>query len=89
MESFLQNDELKLVIFGLVGIVILYIIIKILKWPIKLLLNGVFGLVLLYITNFIGQRFDFLLAINLTTVLISGILGIPGLIAMIIFKLFM
>ena len=65
MESFLQNDELKLVIFGLVGIVILYI------------------------TNFIGQRFDFSLAINLTTVLISGILGIPGLIAMIIFKLFM
>lgn len=85
----LQSANVELVIYGVIGIVILYIVLKIFKWPLKILLNGLFGVVLLYIVNGIGARFNFSIGINLVTALIAGILGVPGVAALIIFKLFM
>ena len=45
------------IIFGLIGIALLYLVIKLLKWPIKLLINGIIGVVLLYLTNYIGGSY--------------------------------
>lgn len=74
-------------IYGLIGIIILFVIIKLLKWPIKIILNGILGLILLYIVNIIGANLNliglnlnFSLPINPITSLIAGFLGIPGII---------
>lgn len=74
----------NLIIYGLIGLVLLFLIIKILKWPLKILINGVIGIVLLYITNYIGAYFNFSIAINWFTAIIAGFLGVPGVIFLII-----
>lgn len=76
-------------IYGLAGIVVLFLLIKLLKWPIKIILNGISGVVILYIVNLIGTSFNFSLTINPITALIAGFLGIPGVIVLIIIRLFL
>lgn len=76
-------------IYGIAGIVVLFLLIKLLKWPIKIILNGISGVVILYIVNLIGTSFNFSLTINPITALIAGFLGIPGVIVLIIIRLFL
>ena len=80
--------NIEMVIYALVGLALLYLIIKLLKWPIKLLINGIIGIVLLYVANFIGEYLNFYITINPITALIAGILGIPGVIFLVIFQMF-
>lgn len=87
--EFLQSIDKELLIYGLIGIVILFVIIKLLKLPLKIILNGIFGVIILYIVNLIGSNYGITIGINVVTALIAGILGIPGVIALIIFQLFM
>ena len=83
--------NLEYLISGVFGIVILYFIVKIIKLPlkliIKLLINGLTGLIMLSIVNFVGDSFGITVNINAFTSLIAGFLGIPGVIALIIFNL--
>jgi len=58
------------------------------KWALKLGLNMLSGLVLLFIFNFIGGFFDFTLGLNLVNALVAGVLGIPGVILLVLIKLF-
>ena len=78
--------------YFLIAIVGLYVIVRVFSWPIKLLfkliINAVLGVVLLVIVNLIGSYFQFSIGINAITALIAGFLGIPGVIFLIIFKLF-
>ena len=53
----LQSADSKLILYGIVAIIVLFIILKIFKWPLKIILNGIFGVVLLYIVNLVGARF--------------------------------
>lgn len=80
--------DINLIVYGLIGIFILALIIKFFKWPLKILLNGIFGVFLLYIVNFLGASFGIHIGINIVTALIAGILGIPGVAVLIIFKMF-
>ncbi|MBE6047963.1 MAG: pro-sigmaK processing inhibitor BofA [Clostridium sp.] len=80
--------DVNLIVYGLIGIVILAILIKFFKWPIKILLNGIFGVFLLYVVNFFGASFGIHIGINIVTALIAGILGIPGVIVLIIYTMF-
>jgi inhibitor of the pro-sigma K processing machinery len=75
-------------IYAGLGLLLLIIVIKLLKWPFKILINGIIGIVLLYVTNIIGSHLGFNIAINAVTALIAGFLGIPGVIFLIIFQLF-
>ena len=83
--------NLEYLISGVFGIVILYFIVKIIKLPlkliIKLLINGLTGLIMLSIVNFVGDSFGITVNINAFTSLIAGFLGIPGVIALVIFNL--
>lgn len=81
--------NIEMVIYALVGLALLYLIIKLLKWPIKLLINGIIGIVLLYVANFIGEYLNFYITINPITALIAGFLGIPGVIFLVIFQMFL
>lgn len=80
-------------IYFLLGLVGLYLIVKIFSWPlkmlIKLIINGVLGVILLLLVNFIGGNFGLFIGINAVTALIAGFFGIPGVIFLIIFKLFL
>lgn len=83
-------------LYGLVGIVVLYLCIKLLKWPIKILINGIIGVILLYVVNIItsnlgiiGLHTNFTLPINPVTALIAGFLGIPGVIVIALIVLFL
>ena len=80
--------NIEMVIYALVGLALLYLIIKLLKWPIKLLINGIIGIVLLYVANFIGEYLNFYITINPITALIAGFLGIPGVIFLVTFQMF-
>jgi inhibitor of the pro-sigma K processing machinery len=90
------NMDGQYLIYGLIGIILLFLTIKLLKWPIKILINGIIGVAILYIVNFIianlslvGLNVNFSLAINPVTALIAGFFGIPGVIVLIIIGLFL
>ena len=91
MEQLTQLVTMNPIIFGIVGLVILFIILKLFKWPLKIILNGVFGVILLYLVNFIGGQVGYpnLIGINWITALVAGFLGVPGVAVLVIFKLFM
>ena len=86
-------------IYALIGIVVLFLVIKLLKWPIKIVINGIIGVVILYVANFIianlglvGINTNFSLAINPInpiTALIAGFFGVPGVMVLIIIGLFL
>jgi inhibitor of the pro-sigma K processing machinery len=75
----------------LVLLLVIYFASQVFLKPIKLLwkllLNSVLGLILLVAVNFIGGYFSFALPINVVTVLISGFLGIPGILMLICFQI--
>lgn len=90
--DFLQSTDPKYILAGILGIVVLFIIVNLIKAPIKIIIkliaNGVVGVILLYVVNLIGANFGIQIGINFVTALISGILGIPGVIALILIQLF-
>ena len=43
-------------LYGLIGIAVLFLCIKLLKWPIKILINGISGVILLYVVNIITSN---------------------------------
>ncbi|KOA19450.1 sigma-K factor-processing regulatory protein BofA [Clostridium homopropionicum DSM 5847] len=80
------------IVFFIGGLILLFLIVKLLAWPLKilwkLLINGVLGVVLLIIVNFIGGYFGLSIGINPWTAIIAGFFGIPGVIFLILFKMF-
>lgn len=70
----------------LVGILIIYGLIKIIKLPFWLLKNSVVGAVMLYIFKFIGI---FTIKITFIHCLIVGVFGIPGIIGLVAYLKFL
>jgi inhibitor of the pro-sigma K processing machinery len=81
------------VIFAYVfGIILLYVVGRMFLMPIKLIFrliyNALIGGAMLWALNFVGLHIGFSIAINPITALIAGFLGLPGVILLILFKLF-
>lgn len=74
----------------IIGIIFLFILGRLLLIPMKIVLklvyNALIGAVVLLIINFIGGFFNFHIALNAATALITGILGAPGIVLLIIMK---
>ncbi|MCD4845230.1 MAG: pro-sigmaK processing inhibitor BofA family protein [Methanosarcinales archaeon] len=70
----------------LLAIVIVIILYKIFKATTKLVINSILGIIMLFLTNYvIGLcNLGFSIDINIITVLLCAIAGIPGLILVII-----
>lgn len=87
-----MNIDISLIATYAVGIITLIIIAKLILAPFKLLIkliwNALLGGALLWCINYIGAYIGFTLAINWISALIVGILGIPGVILLIVWKLF-
>ena len=80
--------SLDMIVYALVGLALLFLIMKLLKWPLKILINGILGIILLYISNIVGSYIGFVLPINAISALVAGFLGIPGIIFLILFQFF-
>ena len=80
--------SLDMIVYALVGLALLFLIIKLLKWPLKILINGILGIILLYISNIVGSYIGFVLPVNAISALIAGFLGIPGIIFLVLFQFF-
>lgn len=69
-------------------IIAVIIIAKIFAWPlkkiIKLVINIAVGLVMILLVNVFGENIGLHIPFNIVTALISGSLGIPGIIALIV-----
>ncbi len=61
---------------------------KSMKLIFKLLLNTGLGYVLLFIINFVGSWVNISIAVNWVTALVTGVLGLPGVILMLVLQLF-
>ena len=70
-----------LVMFG-IGLLVLWILFKVFRWPLKvlskLIVNAFLGALTLILINMVGGFFDFTLPINAFTSLLVGIMGVPG-----------
>ena len=80
--------SLDMMVYALIGLALLFIIIKLLKWPLKILINGILGIILLYISNIVGSYIGFVLPINAISALVAGFLGIQVIIFLILFQFF-
>ena len=79
------------VIFAYIfGIMILFLVAKLLLIPIKIVwklaVNAVIGGVTLLLINFIGGFFGLYIPINIITALTTGILGVPGVVMILILQ---
>lgn len=55
----------------------------------KLILNSILGGLVIYLINLIGGLFAFHIGLNYITAIIAGILGVPGVILLVILKIFL
>ncbi len=69
-----------------VGLVLLYLMARMLFLPIRLLLvlvyNGLIGGVLLWLVNLVGGYIGLHIGLNPVTALLAGFLGLPGIAAL-------
>lgn len=72
-------------------LVVLWLVFKLFKWPLKifwkLFINAVIGFVILFVFNLVGSLFNFTININWITSIITGIFGIPGVIVLAVLTL--
>ena len=73
-----------------IGIFLLSLTSKILKrpigWILKFLIHACMGYVALFIFNFIGAWFDISLGLNWVNAAVTGVLGVPGVILLLLIK---
>lgn len=73
-----------------VGVLLLWLLLRILrkpiKWALKLLLSAALGFVGLALVNLLGSAVGISLNVNWFNALVSGILGIPGVLLLLLFK---
>ena len=73
--------------FGLFMVYVLaYILYVPLQYAMKLLTSILLGGALLWVTNILGSRLGFSVAINPVTAFVSGTLGIPGVVLLVALK---
>ena len=74
--------DIHALVAPLIGVAIIFLLIKLVSLPFWLLKNSIIGAIMLYIINFIGI---FTIKITFIHCLIAGVFGIPGVIALLIY----
>lgn len=81
--------EYVVLIFAAIAVIV---VAKLLAWPvkkiIKLALNIIIGIVMIVLVNTFGATIGITIPFNIVTALIAGILGVPGVIALIVIGFF-
>jgi len=85
--------DLNVVLAYVFGIILICLLGRMLLMPIKIIFrlvyNALIGGAMLWIINYFGAHIGFNIAINPITALIAGLLGLPGVILLILFKVYM
>lgn len=85
-------SDINVLLAYLFGLALIYFIGRIFLMPLKLIFrliyNALIGGAMLWALNYVGANFDFTIAINPFTALIAGFLGLPGVVLLILFKVF-
>ena len=83
-------ENMSMLMVLIVGAALLFLFIRVirlpLKWLMKLFLHAVMGFASLFVLNFFGSWIGLYLEMTLLNALITGILGIPGEMPLLIFK---
>ena len=72
----------------IVGVLVLLLVVKFFSLPFKLLWNGVIGAISLWLVNLLGGIFGFSLHITVIKALIAGFFGVPGVVAILLWEIF-
>ena len=59
------------------------------KKVLKLVINSVLGGISIFLINLVGANFGFHIGLNILTSILVGILGLPGVVCLVIVKLFL
>jgi len=82
-------EYLILAIPAIIGVALIWLILKLLKkpikWAFKLLLNALSGYFFLMIFNFFGGIVGLHLPITWLNVIVTGVLGVPGVVLLLLF----
>ena len=83
-------DILYLILLAAAAVLLLALFIRIirlpLKWLFKLALHAAIGFVALFIFNFLGSFVGIWLEVNTFNAVVTGLLGVPGVILLLLFK---
>ncbi|MDT3496914.1 pro-sigmaK processing inhibitor BofA family protein [Bacillus toyonensis] len=81
-----------IIIVGILSLVFIFLVFGVAAKPIRFIGKALFhvtlGIALLFIVNVAGTYFDFHIPINIGTATVSGLLGVPGVAALVIIKLY-
>lgn len=84
--------EVNVILAYVFGIILIYLMGRMFLIPIKLIFrlvyNALIGGAMLWLLNFVGTYIGFNIPINPITALVAGFLGLPGVIILILFKIF-
>lgn len=78
--------ELSLLIAPIIGVIIIFALVKIISLPFWILKNSIVGAIMIYIINFIGI---FTIKMTFLHCLIAGVFGIPGIVGLLIYLNFL
>ena len=82
--------ELSIIMAYAFGLILLYIfgwiLLIPLKWFVRLVFNSIIGGIILFALNLIGGIWGIGLAINPFSAAVVGVLGIPGILLLFLFK---
>ena len=85
-------DTLQTIIYVVIGVLLLWLIIKLfstpIKWALKLLLNALLGFVMLFRFNLLGGFIGLERTVGWLSAIVAGILGIPGIILLLLIENF-
>ena len=86
----MDADMIALALMAVAAVLLLGLFIRIirlpLKWLIKAALHAAVGFVALFVLNFIGSWVGIELELNLFNALITGVLSVPGVLILLVFK---
>ncbi|MGI8282615.1 pro-sigmaK processing inhibitor BofA family protein [Bacillus mycoides] len=81
-----------IIIVGILSLVFIFLVFGVSTKPIRFIGKALFhvtlGIALLFIVNVAGTYFDFHIPINMGTATVSSLLGVPGVAALVIIKLY-
>lgn len=84
--------EFNVILAYVFGIILIYLVGRMFLMPIKLIFrlvyNALIGGVMLWLLNVVGVYIGFNIPINPITALVAGFLGLPGVVLLILFKVF-
>ena len=83
-------DSFSIPLMLAAGVLLLLLFIRIirlpLRWLFKLALHAAVGFVALFVLNFLGSGIGIFLELNVFNAVITGVLGVPGVILLLLFK---